>query len=128
MTRRLRFLTAVLATLGMLFAQLAVAAYACPAMGTGLEASSPSSMEDCCDPAPMDIDQPALCHAHCHPGAQALEKPTASLPHQAPASTLVAVPVGPRLAATVVAPGEQHSLLVRATAPPVALRHCCLRV
>lgn len=128
MTRRLRYLTAVLATLGMLFAQFAVAAYACPALGAGLEAASPSSIGDCCDRSPTDIDQAALCHAHCHPGAQAVEKPAAAVLHQGPASAPVAVLVGPHQIATVVAPGEQHSLLARATAPPVALRHCCLRI
>lgn len=128
MTRRLRFLAVVFALTGMLIAQVAVAAYACPAFGAGLEAGSASSAGDCCERSPMDIDQPALCHAHCHPGAQAFEKPAAALPHQGPASAPVAVLVGPHQIATVVAPGEQHSLLVRATAPPVALRHCCLRI
>ena len=128
MTRRLRLIAVVLALAGMLFGQLAVAAYACPVLGAYLQAGSPSALEDCCDRAPADTDAPALCHAHCDPGAQAFEKPAGGLPLQGPASTPATILAGPHLAAIVAVPGEQPSLLLRATAPPVALRHCCLRI
>lgn len=128
MTRRLRFLAVVLALAGMLFAQLAVAAYACPVLAAYLQSGSSSSLEDCCERATTDVEQPALCHAHCEPGTQAFEKPATALPLQGPASTPVAVLSAPHQVAIVLTPGEQRSLLVRPTAPPVALRHCCLRI
>lgn len=130
MTRRLRFVAVVLALTGMLFGQLAVAAYACPVLGAYLQAGSSASASagSCCDPASVDTEQPALCRAHCDQGAQAFEKAASAPPVPGPASTPLVVVVGPRKAVLLVGPGEQQSLLARVTAPPVALRHCCLRI
>ena len=132
MSRRLRFVAVVLALTGMLFGQLAVAAYACPVLGAYLQAgassSSSASAESCCDPASIDTEQPALCRAHCDQGAQAFEKAASAPPVPGPASTPLVVVVGPHKSVPPVPPGEQNSLLARVTAPPVALRHCCLRI
>lgn len=124
MKRTTRFLAAWLALFAVLFSQLAVASYACPFMAAPIEMTAP--MEGGCDGMPMDQDQPALCHAHGQQGDQSLDKPLVSMPQPALLQGLA----GDRQADPGIpgTPGEQRSLLARATAPPVALRHCCLRI
>ena len=75
----------------------------------------------------MDPEQPALCHAHAQQGDQSLDKPAVPLPQPAVLQGLASdwgadpgIPHG--------STGDQRSLLARATVPPVALRHCCLRI
>lgn len=127
MTRRIRFLAALVATAGVLFAQLAVAAYACPmADEIAAMAGMPLQQSGCGDMA-MDSDQPALCQAHCQQGDQSLDKPSAAFPDQGSWVQVREICSASPQAPTVVSPGEQLSLLSRATAPSVALRHCCLR-
>ncbi len=56
----------------LLYAQLAVAAYACPGVQVPPAAAVAESMVNC-DSHPhgaMDPDQPQLCQAHCDPGEQ----------------------------------------------------------
>ena len=127
MTRRFRRFTALFALVGMLFAHLAVAAYVCPMAGGVEEAAGSQPMDRGCGGMAMDAEQPALCQAHCHQGDQSLDKPIVAAPEQ-PAGTLAVVPGAFRAEMLVAAPGEQQSLLDRATAPPAALRHCCLRI
>ena len=127
---RLRSFTALLALVGVLFSQLALAAYACPgaqAMAfTAIQLEASAERPCCGDSVPES--QPALCAAHCQQADQSLDKAAAPA---VPAITWVAILPG--LAVLEVAPdaappGEQRSLLARATAPSLALRHCCLRV
>lgn len=112
-----------MAIFAVLFAQLAVASYACPFLAAPVEMTAPMP-DGGCDGMPMDQDQPALCHAHGQQGDQSLDKPLVPLPQpallQGLASEWGADP-------GMDTPGEQRSLLAYATAPPVALRHCCLR-
>jgi hypothetical protein len=68
--------------------QLAMAAYACPALAA--TAQLPLAMAEMpgCDghmPAAMDPDQPQLCSAHCQQGSQTV--------HPTPASDAPATPV-----------------------------------
>lgn len=129
LSRRIRSLTALLAVIGVFFAQIAVAAYACPgaqammlaAIGTEREANMP-----CCEGGVAEA-LPALCSIHCQQGDQSLDKPA---PPDVPAIQWTAIPPGALVPHVPAAgpPGEQRSLLARATAPPVALRNCCLRV
>lgn len=130
LSRRLRTLAAFLAFVGVLMSQLALAAYACPgaqAMSLAaveLEASSETPCHRDVVPQP----QSALCAAHCQQGDQSLDKPAAPA---VPALVLVAILPGPAVSAVASAgspPGEQRSLLARATAPSLAVRHCCFRV
>lgn len=124
MKRTTRFLAAWLALFAVLFSQLAVASYACPFLATPVEMTAPM---DGCDGMPMDQDQPALCHAHGQQGDQSLDKPLVAFPQAALLRGLASEWV----AASGIDPGstsELPSLLTRATAPPVALRHCCLRI
>lgn len=123
--RRLRFLAALLALASVLFAQLAIAAYACP-IAAGLAQEASAGEGGCCGKA-MDPEQPALCAAHCQQGDQSLDKPSASLPGLGPWLPVSAPPGILDAAERPRPPGELASLLARDTAPAAAVRHCRLR-
>lgn len=119
LSRPLRSIAALVALCSLLFMQLAVAAYACPVLTVAAATS------DC---ARMDMEQPALCHAHAQPGHQSLDKP--DIPQVSP---FVAADLTVTLlpATTVASPLQElptDLLLTRATAPPLAIRHCCFRI
>ncbi|MEO7850898.1 MAG: hypothetical protein ABIR94_01420 [Rubrivivax sp.] len=125
----------------MMFAQMAVAAYACTgALGlTSVDASrsvmefglaSPAitgKTDGVADHGTMDRAQPNLCAAHCQSGQQnAAGKPAPEVPvamavslyPQAP----VLVPIGtPRVSAALGHPPPLAD-------PPHAILHCCYRI
>ncbi len=123
MTRHGRTLVAFLALVCLAVVQVAVAAYPCP---SAVRAVAAVALADCCDEG-GDPAEPALCLAHCQQGKQSLDKPSVNLPMQALAPMTIPFP-GAARAGLVAAFGELPSLLARATAPPLALRHCCLRI
>jgi hypothetical protein len=129
LTRSHRWLTALMALCSMLFMQLAVSAYACPTQVAGVTevmaaAHQRMAMPDCTG---MDEQQPVLCAAHANPGQPSLDKP--DLPTISPfiPSTLsvTVIPLTPVVHAGLPPPGDR--LLTRATAPPLAIQHCCFR-
>ena len=131
-TRKVRILTAFVALCGMLFMQLAVAAYACPGLtGAGTTEAvaahqlSVRSMPGCDQPDPA---KPALCHAHCLDGKSSLDKPDA--PVVAPAAIVVSAILTPlEPLAPALLPGTQPaSFLQRITAPPISIQNCCFRI
>ncbi len=104
----------------MVFAQLAVAAYACPLMlaepGVSVRA----------DAAPVDPAQPALCEKHCQDGQQTLGGFDAPMAFVALAPAfVVASPPQSLFDSPAV-----HAMpsLKRATDPPLAVRHCSFRI
>jgi hypothetical protein len=128
--RRTRLITALFALISLLFMQLAVASYACP--GSVSKIAEVAAMAEagmpCAESMPLNMDdqQPNLCHAHCQAGQQSADK------HELPSpvvigalladfSLQVAIPVFSE--APLQAPHLQ-----RTTAPPVAIRNCCLRL
>ncbi len=128
----MRKFAAVVAILGLLFAQLAVSAYACPMMaaafsagsagltGAGDEAATPP-----CHHQTSGGDQ-GLCQAHCQSGQQiAGEHPTGHAAADFVPSFIADVPLPqidfPSSARATVA-------LVHATSPPIAIRNCCFRI
>ena len=121
---RHRFFTVLFALTSLLFAQLAVASYVCPSIGSkAAEVSIP-----CAESMTMSMDQeqPNMCQAHCQAGQQTADTyqapVLASLPdHGADylTSRILASPPGALL---------QGSLLRRITAPPLAIRNCCFRI
>ena len=117
--RRLRFLTALLMLASLAIAQVAMAAHAC-AMPMAVDAMVEEG-HDCCEKAVPEA-QPALCEAHCQQGDQSRDTPSVALPALAAPSVLAAWPAAPP--ATAPPPGELPSLLARAAAPPLAVRHC----
>jgi hypothetical protein len=130
LTRSSRWYAAVIAMLSMLFMQLAVAAYACPQLAAGAATGATESahghhMSCCQQPDPV---QPALCHAHGQAGKQSLDKPEPP-PVQPFSAVGLAIPL-PSVGAVdgrASAPADIASL-ARTTAPPLAIRHCCLRI
>lgn len=128
--RKYRILTALIALVGMLFMQLAVASYVCPGGTAGPmaveSAQAPmQSMPDCDGPDPAN---PALCQAHCQDAKSSLDKP--QTPSVTPAPVMVSViltPLIPLLPATLPST-EPDWLLQRITAPPMSIRHCCFRI
>lgn len=134
MTRQLRFLTALIALVGLLFAQLAVAGYACPAHQAGMTNESAAPLASAGNQAmpgceQMDSDQPSLCHAHAQDASQSLDKPELPnlLPFSAAALTLVVL----HIAAPDFSVGNlprSSPLLARLTAPPLSIRNCCFRI
>ncbi|MRV71744.1 hypothetical protein GJ700_08385 [Duganella sp. FT92W] len=126
-SRVTRLVATVIAVISLLFAQLAVAAYACPGMVTPerLAISAMEGMEHC---TAMDNAQPNLCHAHNHASQQSLDRP--DVPPVPPflASGLVQMVVMPEL---IVPPSQAAPAIpsmARATSPPLAIRLCCFRI
>ncbi len=128
--RRHRLITVLIALFSLLFMQLAVARYVCPAtvasgaqssmvMGDGVPCAESMSKA-------MDKEQPALCHAHCHADDQSLDK------YELPATVaLSAMPANFTLAVVVLdfsGSALQAPHLMHASAPPVAIRNCCFRI
>lgn len=129
-SRRSRRVTAFLVLVSLLFTQLAVAAYVCP---SGLEkAAQRAAMAHadmpCADSmvTSMDDAQPHLCHAYCQAGHQTADK------YELPAPLGIGMLsidffLPDRAPVTLGAP-LQLSHLKRTTAPPLSIRHCCLRI
>ena len=131
----------------VLFAQLAVSAYACPglspaaAMQAQMSAAAASGVDpanaamaasdqppiNCEDMAgPMDPDFANLCAEHCHHGQQSDQASTLTVP----GALLNALYVTRLAHEPVVAPrpaANATSALVAAS-PPLAILHCCFRI
>lgn len=134
LSRQSRLVAALVALISLLFMQLAVAAYACPsrqlAQAAELAAMAAQAdvhrhMEDC-DGA--DSDTSAICHAHCQPDVQSLDKP--DLPDVSPfvAVALVSTVIAPAFSFQPVAARGADLFLRRITSPPLAIQHCCFRI
>lgn len=123
MTRTLRRLAAVLALAALAFAQLAVAAYACP---KGIDGPSrvqaPAEADAGSGP---DISNPNLCERHCDYGSSSVASQAASIP----APDLAPLPWGAAVvaaeSATVSTPSPRFA---RSTAPPSSVRLTPLRI
>jgi len=130
LTRKTRLTAALWALVGMLFMQLAVAAYACPDFNMSNGGASFSPQADTADDAmpgcdQPDPEQPALCHAHCQDQQQSFDK--AELPLFPPGLvTGFFVAVTP-----VIRPSPSFGPLIRPTRttdPPISIRNCCFRI
>lgn len=133
LSRPHRFIAALIALIGMLFMQLAVAGYVCSDLSTMQQVSEQTiasaqidhhGMVDC---GAVDMEQPALCHAHADVGNQSLDKPQSPPVPQfvAAALTLVVRDIEP-----LHDPAAAQSLpvLTRSTEPALAIQHCCFRI
>ena len=131
----------------VLFAQLAVSAYACPgllsaaAMKMPMSAAAPAGADstdvataaptlppmNCEDMAmPMDAAFPNLCAEHCHQGQQSDQAATLTVP----AALLTELYITPRASEPIVAPRPAAAATHAgaAAAPPLAILHCCFRI
>lgn len=126
--RHHRLITVFFALVSLLFMQLAVAGYSCPVKSnvSAVAAMAEAGMPCAGDMTTVDMDQPSLCHAHCQSAEQTADKV------QVPAPTGI-VTVGftytiePTKEAAPARPA-QAPLLLRSTAPPLAVRNCCFRI
>jgi hypothetical protein len=130
LNRRSRAVAALIALMSMLFMQLAMAAYACPALGSA-HSDAAMAIPDDSHAMPgchgMDKTQPSLCHAHAEAGHQSLDKPEVPQiqPFMAVGLTLAlttADTAGSQLAAV-----PESTEASRATSPPLSIRNCCFR-
>ena len=123
---KMRFTRKLAACIGMtalVFAQLAIAAYACPAMAQTIEAAQQAATPPCQD---MDMDQPALCQAHCHDSEQNVNVVLAALavPGFVPGLIVMIDSV-----AQILLPARPASpSLLHSTSPPLSIRNCCFRI
>jgi len=132
LTRPSRLLAALVTLFSLLFMQFAVASYVCPRQPVGQHDQPAAvkldggeqSMPGCTG---MDMEQPSLCHAYDQADSQSLDKPgTPLVPPFAPAS--LSVTLGAlEMIYPPVQEYAQSALLLRATAPPLAIQHCCFR-
>ncbi len=128
--RRHRLATVFVALCSLLFMQLAVAGYSCPGFESRVRevAAMAQAGMPCAQEMSMALDdeQPALCKAHCEPVQAGTDHPAIVLPALAADNGLFQ-PLPPA-AALPRRSAPQASLLARATAPPLAIRHCCFRL
>lgn len=122
---RFRRLIALVALFGLLFQQVAMAAYSCPLelSGGSDEAAVATTTMPCHSPSATDK---ARCHQHCHPIAQTAGHEIASM---APAL----LPLAPwphefsmsRLTAPCAVARDSDA---RAAAPPLMIQFCTLQI
>lgn len=132
LSRTCRLLAATIVLFSILFMQLAVSAYACPALSPEHDSRQASSeYARSVETMPcheVDMEQPNLCHASHQSDKQSLDKP--ATPSPAPFVAIgYGLPTDPRLLtyqnfSWLGAP----SLPTNAAAPPIAIRHCCFRI
>jgi hypothetical protein len=119
MTRSLRHIAAWSALVAVLFAQVCLAAYACP-LDLPAEVSAAVMSPDCHGVTAASPD--AACNTHCQApsaSASAVQPPLPAILDAAP--LIVAMPDA-CAAATRSAPGDD--VIPTATAPPAAIRFC----
>lgn len=108
--------------------QLAVAGYSCPVSGkvSEMAAMAAAGMPCAGDMSMMDEDQPGLCHAHCQAAQQNVDKVQVPVPTGAIATSFTYT-IDAARTSTMSGPA-QAPLLLRSTAPPIAVRNCCFRI
>jgi hypothetical protein len=134
LSRRSRFITALIALMSVLFTQLAVAAYECPRtqIAQAMEsiaapgaAAEHHEMPGC---GGIGAEESSLCQDHGQGGNQSLDKP--ELPHVSPFITALLVQAVSHddLAYPSTTPASTSLSLTRTTAPPLAIQNCCFRI
>ena len=120
----------------LLFAQMAIAAYACPgrspaAAGTPQMATATVhtvQMANCDDMAgAIDAASATLCAEHCKYGQQSDQAPTLNVPVAVLTALYATPPVAEMAALTPRAAAASISALVAAS-PPHTILHCVFRI
>jgi hypothetical protein len=116
----------------LLFAQLAVAAYACPAMASvpaaGLTAAA-ANADTAMPCANMDAATPNLCAEHCRYGQQSADHAPAATLTPALLSLLYTLPAAvPAEGGAASMPASASVALGGAAPPPLAILHCRWRI
>ncbi len=129
---RPRFVAVLVALVGILFMQFAVAAYVCPGLPMGqvnkhIPTSAASANTDMTGCIKMDAEQPNLCVGHAQAHEQSLDKP--ELPHvQAFVPVELVATLNLEATGRPAAVQLEPALLTRTTAPPLSVLHCCFRI
>ena len=112
----------------ILFAQLAIAAYACPVQQNTMtvDFAAPASAATAGMLELVDDDAANLCVEHCRYGQQSAEQSPAPALSVAILNLLYEMPVSPGAAARARPPLPPKPSLA-AVFPPHAILHCCLR-
>ena len=121
----------------LLFAQMAIAAYACPGLASAMAgdmqrgdasvAAKSAQMANCDDMAgSMDPSSANLCAEHCKVGQQSDQAPTLNVPAVV-LTALYATPLVPATAPPPRVAAATMSALVAAS-PPHAILHCVYRI
>jgi hypothetical protein len=127
-SRSTRFLAAVLTVFSLLFAQLAVAAYACPGMNLSTPMAMAMNGADMPGCAEVQAPPTGLCQSHCDTGNQATDTPNSQPVAPFVATALISI-VASVSQALPAQPGHAaRTLLTRTTQPPLAIRNCCFRI
>jgi len=132
---RLRRRIATALAFAVLFAQMALAAYACPGQDGAVPLRTATMAGMPCeammaDAAAVDEQQPALCYQHCQPdaGQQAVDLTPTLAAFTADFAVLFLVETADRLAAEQPAWAQHHRLRQRAPPEPHSVLHCCWRI
>jgi hypothetical protein len=133
--QRLRRRIAAALAFAVLFAQVALAAYACPGQdGTAALRNATMAGMPCepmmADAAAADAQQPALCYQHCQPdaGQQAVDFTPTLASFAANFAVLFVVDAAKAHAAEKRAWAERLRLRQRAPPEPHSVLHCCWRI
>ena len=123
--RRHRHWIALIALIGLLFQQLAMASYACPAESGDGAAAVASQMPPCHSPETTDKSR---CHQHCHPLAQTSDHASAPTvpPALLPPTTWLRAPVVDAIA--LRAESAAFGLDARGDAPALTIRYCTFQI
>lgn len=118
----------------LLFAQIAVAAYACPgrapaeAAAPKMAATSSTQMSNCDDmTGAMDAASATLCAEHCKYGQQSDQAPTLNVPVAVLTALYATPPVAEMAPLPPRAAAASLSALVAAS-PPHTILHCVFRI
>jgi hypothetical protein len=129
-----RRIVAVLA-FAVLFAQMALAAYACPGQDGAVSVRSATMTGMPCeamiaDAAVVDSQQPALCYQHCQPdaGQQAYDFTPTLASFAASFAVLFVVDTANPHVAEEPAWSERQRVRERAPPEPYSVLHCCWRI
>ena len=112
--------------LALLLAQLSVAAYACPDLGTSRSAGAVTMTEHCHDGGSMlDPQHPAVCHEQCKPQANVDHRiQPFDLPPAAPSELIIASIDARHLISHSRNAGRDS---LRANGPPLSILFCVSR-
>lgn len=122
MNRHFRKLAGWIGIVAVVFAQLALSAYACPMQQATTSAQSQDDEADCCADKVGDLS--ALCHEHCKDG-KVISADSAPMPLGFGATSSVNLPPVPDVAAFSPLKLAQHFPHIP---PPLSILNCCFRI
>ena len=125
-----RRFVALIALFGLLFQQIAMAAYVCPIEQSGqtIEETKAAVEHAPCHPQnDTDAADQARCEQHCHPVTAAVDH---AAPLTVPAALLTEAWAMPRLRHEVASEiaGSRTRIAPRSTAPPLTVQHCTFQI